>query len=190
MRVYRVRLDVNRYQYFLPEDEDIYKTDRLVFDCGPKLADWVPPPVYVYQPKLKRGNFSSFLQGTDCLIVDREAMQGLREILEKAGELLPLPHEGQTYHILNVTRCLDALDKDHSEWVIGSQGAKLRIKRYAFHPDRLLQSDSSVFKVAEQRRGGILTYVAANDPGKEFKPAVERLGLKGLVFEEVWSDEK
>ena len=189
MRVYRVTLDGDRYQCFLPEDGEIYKTDRLVFDCRPKLADWVPPPVYVYKPKLKRGNFPCFVS-SDCLIVDHAALQGLRDILERAGELLPLPHEGQLYHILNVTKRLDALDHDRTEWVIGSEGMKLRIKRYAFHPDRLLQSDSSIFKIPEQRRGDVLTYVATNDPEREFKPAVERLGLKGLVFEEVWSDEK
>ena len=45
MRVFSLRSDVNRYQYFLLERDADW--ERLLCDCTPKAAIWVPPPVFV-----------------------------------------------------------------------------------------------------------------------------------------------
>jgi hypothetical protein len=176
-------VDVNRFQFFLPEDPAGH-LDRLTFDGTPKLPGWEPPGVYVYKPKLKRGNFLSFMGG-GALICDARAVEELREMLEMSGELLPLPHKGELFQTLNVTECVNVLDEEKTDWVIGqTTRQRIGIKRYAFHPERL--PETPLFKIPETARAEILTTEARIDPEDEFKPAVERLGLTGLLFEELW----
>jgi hypothetical protein len=186
MKIYQVKVDVNKYQYFLPSDEEIWKTDRLTFDCSPKLAEWTPPEVYVYEPKHRPGNFLSFLMG-GALVCDPEATEALLDLLEMSGELLPLPYGGRTYHVLNVTECFNAIDEERTDWIIGEETkVRIGIRRYAFHRNRL--PEVPLFKIPETCRGEILTVEGMKDPDDEFKPRVERLGLKGLVFKEIWRD--
>jgi len=183
MKIFSVKVDVNRYQYFLPQDQKL----RMVFDCTPKLPGWVPPTVYVYQPKHLRGNFLSFLS-SGALICDQTAFREMREFFEMSGELLPLPHAAELFHVLNVLECFNALDEERTDWVLGQEtGARIGIRRYAFHRNRL--PEVPLFKIPETCRGEILTVEGMKDPEDEFKPSVERLGLTGLLFRQIWSDE-
>ena len=100
-----------------------------------------------------------------------------------AGELLPLPYQGQEYTLLNVTECINCLDEEHTEWVY-HLGTKIQIAKYVFHPDRF--SESTIFKIPQTRRGEILTVEGLKDPEDEFKYVVEKEGLKGIEFEMLW----
>ncbi|MGE5265211.1 MAG: hypothetical protein ACM3S0_17670 [Acidobacteriota bacterium] len=75
MRVYRLRNDGNQYQYFLPENEEDWA--KLEMDCVPLADSWSPPPVYIYEPRHKRGDFYNF--GTVFLITDPYATEVLRD---------------------------------------------------------------------------------------------------------------
>lgn len=186
MKVYRVRVDVNRFQYFLPEDSSIYSTDRLRFDATPMAEDWVPPPVYIYTPTHKRGNFFDFCSYR-ALVLDEIAKSAMPDIIEMSGELLPLPHKGELFHALNVTACFNVLDEERTEWIIGEKSkSRIGIKKYAFHPHRFAQIP--LFKIPETCRGEILALEGMTDEEDEFKRRVERLGLTGLTFQEIWSD--
>jgi hypothetical protein len=184
MRVYRVRLDVNRYQFFLTErDEDAL---TLLMDCTPKEDVWVPPPVFVYQPTLQAGDFYQF--GGSLLITSRRATEVLEEFLEMAGELLPLPFGGEVYTVLNVTECINCLDHERTQWRLGPlTGERPGPQQYAFHPDRF--SESPLFKIPETRRAEILLVEGFRDPEEEFRYVVMQAGLKGLVFEQLWDSE-
>jgi len=186
MKIYKVSFDSEHYQQFLPDDQAIWNTDQLRFECKKKAAHWNPPKVYVDNPVLQKGNFYGLAPGT--IVVDSYAIEKLHTLLRMAGELLPLHHGGEEYSILNVTECVNALDEDRTEWTMGRRtGAKLMIAAYAFKKDRLHQS--SIFKLPE-RLVDLLVWERCNDPESEFKAAVEQFGLTGLKFDEVWDEER
>jgi hypothetical protein len=185
MRVYSIENDVSHYQYFLPAREDEGLPLRM--DCTPKAEVWSPPPVFIYRPTLKGGDFYQF--HTDLLITSPRATDVLLTHLEMAGELLPLPHQGVEYTILNVLECINCLDQEATEWRLAPRtGERISPKKYVFHSDRF--SESMLFKIPETRRGEILVVEGLHDPEEEFRFVVEHAGLKGLLFEELWTDEE
>ena len=185
MNVYRIVEDVNLCQSFCLEDESLWQTDSLLFDCAKKKDSWNPPSVYVLNPKLKMGNFIYLIPG--ALICDQIATEALRDILEMSGELLPILHEGKEYTILNVTECVNALNQEKTEWKYSKRsGAKIGIAHYSFHMNRF--PETSLFKIPETSRSEILTYSGLKDPEDEFITICQKQGLTGLLFEELWSD--
>lgn len=185
MKIYRVRADVERYQHFALEDPATLAGNLLVFDGTPKLEEWKPPAVRLAGPTLKRGCFLGIKGVEGTLVADSAGYMAAGEFLEMAGELLPLPCGGETFHVLNITECINALDQKLTEWNIEG-GVKRSIRRYAFHGRRM--SASSLFKIPETAETDVLTFERLRIPEDEFKSAVETLGLKGLTFEELWRD--
>lgn len=104
--------------------------------------------------------------------------------IDKACEVLPLYGDEHDLRILNVTYVLNCLDRKRSTFAPGFTD---RIRRYVFHPHRLLYS---LFKLPETRASELFCAEGVVSPEDEFKGMVERHGLTGLVFEEVWSDER
>lgn len=185
MKIYRVRPDVNKFQYFMLEDQTLELSDMMTFDGTPgKEETWVAPSVYIFKPKQKMGNFLA-LWGTDALVVDETALEQLRDLLEMSGELLPLPYKDRLYHVLNVTECVNVLDDQRTQWLY--EKGRPPIKTYAFHKSRF--TEAPLFKIPETCKSEILTFEGLKDADDEFKGRVERLGLKGLTFEEVWTDQ-
>lgn len=107
---------------------------------------------------------------------------------QTAGEVLPVLDEaGQELHLLNVTECLNVLDREHTEFRRYSGGEGYGPVKYAFFSNRF--SEASIFMIPE---GGGLLYALErdNDPDTEFKAAVELHRLQGLQFKEIWDSEK
>ena len=185
MKIYRVDTDVNRYQYLMLEDQSLALSEPMTFDGTPgKASGWTPPAVYIHKPKLIKGNFLD-LWATGGLVVDEVALDHLRDLLEMSGELLPLPHKNETFHVLNVTDCVNMLDEKRTRWRYGK--GRLPIDEYQFHADRI--TEAPLFKIPETSNYETLTATGLNDPEEEFKGRYERLGLTGLLFEELWTDE-
>jgi len=185
MQVFRIRLNSNKFQSFLPSDEKVWETDLLKLDCRPKLQSWVPPSVYIDHPDQSKGNFFHFCSAG--FVVDQNAKDDLGKILEIAGELLPLPHQDALFHLVNVQQCVNCLDDEASTWVFGkTTSAKIRIAEYRFHANSL--PASSLFKIPETARSEVLTVTGLSEPEEDFKTVVERKGLQGLIFEELWSN--
>jgi len=183
IKVYRLKVDVNKYQYFLPEQEE-YEA-KLWMDCISKADNWLPPPVFVYKPFHKKGDFYSF--NSSALITSPKATQVLYPFLEVAGELLPLPYQGELFTLLNVTECIDCLHQQKTEWMQSKDtGDNLWIKKYVFHTNRFSESD--IFKIPETCKSEILIVEGLKDPKDEFRYAVESAGLQGIVFEEIWKE--
>mgnify|MGYP001773483530 CR=1 FL=1 len=184
MKVYRIRNDVNHYQYFLTErDADAFK---LRMDCVPVADKWDPPPVFIFKPKHKKGDFFQF--NSDILITSPRATEVLRTHLEMAGELLPLPYQGQEFTVLNVTECINCLDYQNTEWMYDEQsGVALWPTKYAFLSNRF--TESMLFKIPETSRSEILVVEGLHEPNEEFRAVVQQAGLEGLIFEEIWSDD-
>jgi hypothetical protein len=185
MEIFRIRLNSNGFQSFLPKDANIWQTDALKMNCVSKLSTWRSPEVYIHNPKIEKGNFSHLCSGG--FVIDAHAANELRTILEMAGELLPLNHEGFPFYLVNILECVNCLDAVQTEWVTGkTTGAKIRIKKYQFDKDKL--SESTLFKIPETSAAEILCVTGLKDSEDEFKSRVEKAGLKGLIFERLWSD--
>jgi hypothetical protein len=182
MTVYRIRNDVDRYQYFLTEKEE---EQGILYgmDCTPKEDAWSPPSVYVLYPRHEAGDFYQF--HSNVLIVSPRARMLLHEHLARAGELLPLHYRGHSYTVLNVTECINVLDQEKTEWVY-AEGHRLHIKKYHFHPGRF--TETTLFKIPETSDSEILAVTGMSASGG-FREAVERANLKGLIYEELWSTE-
>lgn len=184
MKVFSVTEDVSRFQSLGVDDIDAWTEFALSVDCRSLTALWKPPTVYVRKPKLNRGNFLHITVG--LLVADDEAFSKIGEFFEMAGEVLPIPFEGKTLSLLNVTECINCLDREKSQWRDPRRREGLPLK-YVFHPNRL--DESSIFKIPETCKGEILVLERENDPETEFKAAVEHHRLTGLIFKELWSDE-
>jgi len=183
MKIYRVTLDVNNYQSFFPDDEKIWQTETLNMDSTSKLSGWIPPKIYILKPKLKRGNFFYFCAGG--LVIDKIACEKLRSFWEMSGELLPLEYKGEEFFLFNTLECINVLDDEKTEWILGkTSGKKIRIDKYVFKENRM--TESPIFKIPETVKGEILTFEGMKAPEDEFKYVVEQENLKGLIFEEIW----
>jgi hypothetical protein len=152
-------------------------------DGTSRKDEWVPPPVFILYPKRRRGSFFQF--GSSVLITPPDVTYILQGHFEMAGELLPLPHEGEVFTVLNVTECINVLDHERTEWAINPEtGSKMRPVRYAFHPHRF--TETTLFKIPETARAEIFVVEGLQDPEDEFRYVVEKEGLEGIIFEEVW----
>jgi hypothetical protein len=187
MKILRILINSNRYQSFLPKDLNIWKTDILKMDCKSKLAKWNEPEIYIQNIKHEPGNFFHLCSG--AFVADSSAVEGLRSILEMAGELLPLAHLGSSFFLLNVLECVNCLDNERTTWITGkTTGAKIRIVDYYFNKTQF--SESTLFKIPETAMSEILCIEGFKDSEDEFRAQVEAQGLKGLDFEVLWSDQE
>jgi hypothetical protein len=187
MTLYRIIPDVDRYQFFLPVDRETVDQRTLWFDCQSVQKTWQPPAVYIQKPKLKRGSFFSVAAG-GAIAVDEPTRNNRRvaELLEMSGEILPLPHEKEVFYLLNALPWVDALNREQSEWHGKTRYGMPR--RFVFHRSRI--PNTPLFKIPEMARGDImLCHEGLHDPAFEFKRMYEQLGLTGLEFMKIWSDD-
>jgi hypothetical protein len=181
IRVFRVKNDVDNFQYFLTENES--DAPKLMMDGTPKSNIWSPPPVYLFQPKLQKGDFFNFY--LDILISSPRATELLHNLFVEAGELLPLPYNDEVFTLLNVTECINCLDQSNTKWIVNeTTNVRVMIGHYAFHTNRF--SESCLFKIPETSKGEILVVEGLRDPKDEFRYKVDKLGLKGLKFQLLW----
>lgn len=182
VKVYKVILDVNEYQALSPDTEGEHCTS-IDFDGTSKLDGWVAPPVFSLYPKRKTGDFWAYWGSMGTMAITPQAVQKLSNILEIAGELLPLPFGEETFYLVNVLECINCLDTDKSVWFNNSRKIGTP-QKYVFHPSRFT---TTLFKIPETCLGEILALELEGDPYAEFKAFVEAKKMKGIRFKEIWS---
>ena len=179
MIVYKINNDVNNFQYFLTKDsKDVFS---MAFDCTSRGREWDPPSVYIYKPLHQEGDFFQF--DSSSLIFREKILNRMHRFFAPAGEMLPLPFQGEMFYVLNVTNCINCLDPKKSEWATSNDGMKLYPTKFCFFKDRF--SEAEIFKIPEDR-GSILVVANRVDPYDEFVSAYQEQGLKGLIFEKIW----
>ena len=182
MKVFRVSTDVNRFQYFLPERKRDH--DLLNFDGSVRYDSWHPPKVRIYKPTHERGDFFNF--DSSALIASKHATEVLLEFFEASGELLPLPFGKETFTVVNITECVNCLNRDATHWwfVDEDTGERYRPEKYVFNTDLL--PEAGLFKIPETVMSEVLIIEGLKEPHEEFRFLVKKHNLKGLVFEELW----
>lgn len=179
-KVYRVRNDVNNYQYFMTAKSSERELLHTLYK--PMLQTWNPPEVFVYQPLKPKGVFRQF--SSDTLILPPDATEALRFHLEMAGELLPLPFQGETYTMLNILECINCLDNERSEFSY-IDGMRAHLLRHRFHKDRF--SESTLFKIPESYVYEVLA--VEFDPDEGFVADLRRHEYQGYKLKLLWDSD-
>jgi hypothetical protein len=124
-------------------------------------------------------------------VFSQQAVDVLADLLEGNGELLPLVCDFGHYYAFNITREIEALDEDHSEFTPYSElyynlGSNFDdnsdvpiITRFMFHADRV--TDLSIFKLPNRNRYRVPMVT------DRFVQRVQEAGLRGFAFKLLWS---
>ena len=186
MKVFKLAPDF-AFQTFHTSDPNNSRDgeEEYLLDGKSKLSTWKPLPIFEADPGLELGNFAYCWDGG--FVVDTSAAEVLKPILEQCAELLPLKgYKSRAYHLLNVLNCPDCLDEQRTKWRVGKKNkTRFAIEEYAFMPEKL--PDSTLFRIP--KNVALFTVVDHPNSSAEFKKIVEREGLTGLKFDEVWSED-
>jgi hypothetical protein len=150
------------------------------FDGSPRRGDWRPISVRRVradeQHEFRQSDFPWL--GSDALVMRPSAVEALRDILDANGEVLPLStDDGVELFVLNA-RVIDALDEANSSLMkFPGTNRIMRIKKVAFVASAIEGVD--LFRLPHRASS---TYVS-----ERFVERVKKAGLRGLVFNKVWS---
>jgi hypothetical protein len=116
--------------------------------------------------------------GSDALVMRPSAVEAMRDILDANGEVLPLlTDDGVELFVLNA-RVINALDEANSSLMkFPGTNRIMLIKTVAFVASRIEGVD--LFRLPHRASS---TYVS-----ERFVERVKAAGLRGLVFNKVWS---
>ena len=152
----------------------------LQFDGKSRASTWRPIAVRrVRADERQACNPSDFpWLGSHALIMRRSAVDALRDILDSSVEVLPLStDDGVELFVLNA-RVIDALDEANSSLMkFPGTSRIMRTKKVAFVASAIKGVD--LFRLPHRASS---TYVS-----ERFVERVKAAGLRGLVFNKVWS---
>lgn len=157
------------------------------FDGTPKADRWAATPreVKFVDPEKPIGDFLAFYPSSALAVVNPDRLEITRILLECA-ELLPLRAPGLRVSLANVVPAEACLDEKASQGKRLADGRLYFVERYEFIRERLPRR--SLFKAAEEPYG-VFALQGATGEDDDFKRIVERDGLMGLDFTEVWNDD-
>ncbi|MCC7420138.1 MAG: hypothetical protein IT428_07660 [Planctomycetaceae bacterium] len=179
LSVYRIVPDFNNFRYIMTDDVAASMVHR--FD-GTSIKDaWVPLPLYLANPMKPEPDIWGYSPYRTVLAVAPKAATELCTFIDQSCEGLPMECDGMNLLLCNVTCVVNALDRKKSKH---KEGLPHWIDEYVFHPNRF---EYSLFKIPETAMSEVLCVEGLSAPHDEFKGRVEMLGLKGLIFQKLWS---
>ncbi|WP_309085513.1 imm11 family protein [Chelativorans sp.] len=184
MRIY-VPTVQSRQEWILPRDpEDNFVLTEL---GGKAQPDWRPLEMEFlteFDDGTARQHSDLPWCGEHVLMLRPRAVEALRPLLVQYGEILPL-RCAEPVWLFNVTTTIDALDEDRSRIVrFDDGGGFLDIEEHVFWPERI--GGAEIFKLPESP-GGV--HVSSIYLQEGMVRRIGELGLKGVAFRLVWSDE-
>jgi hypothetical protein len=188
MTIYKITADHDFWSLLPVQKEQFVK--QTLFQLESMRSSWIDLSFYVRDPaRTIRGDFFNLSLG--CLAYGGRVNESdLGEIIERSGEMLKAKLDGtdEMIYVLNPTACYNCLDRHNTvaEWTPDGTVA-VQVKKYAFHVDRI--GDCNLFKIPEMKRVGLFAISGRDEPEDEFYAQYHDMGLTGLKFEEVWSDE-
>ncbi len=168
------------FEFCHPERQEDFETLHVTLDGTPRQATWRSPPMRLIREDEGRSlaKSDSPWLGSHALLFRRQALGELEALLLSYGELLPVACSEPDLVFFNVTRVLDALNEQASSILRLSSGRMMLVTRHAFHPE--IVSGVDIFKIPSLR-------VSPTFVSKRFVERVNAVGLRGLVFNKVWS---
>lgn len=188
MKIYQVHCHGDRFQTMNFVDWPTEQEYRDFF-CEKKQT-WDNNLMYIANTRKPKGDF--YATSLDVLICNDRAYRALFSILfTDSCQILPvrLERSEESFHLINLLDCCNALDYDKTVWRLYDDGVKGSIKEPHFLKNRI-GSSSTLFKIPEFKGGVIFTFTDPSIAKEEtFKGLYEMSGLTGLDFYLTWSDE-
>jgi hypothetical protein len=177
MNVYLLRADSNRYRGLILTRGDLFEFANR-FDGTLMKRPWADvkfgwDPDMLSKPK---GDYPSLIPSVP--VFSRAAVAALRDLLEGAGEILPVKIAREEYFLHNVTRIVDALDESHSILHRFDDGRVFHDEEHSFFGDKL--DGVSIFKVPQMPDLSIFVTDV-------FVKRVKQAKLKGFWLPLLWS---
>jgi hypothetical protein len=176
MIIYSMFVDTYYFQTLGSTSDEDAKTLNCSY-VQPKSWNWEPPILKIEGEGLKKGDF--FQTSPDHLIVSARALSILHPFFGKAGEILPLFYQGESFALINILTCYHIVDYYRIERENSGRPAKLILKTN-FRPE------PGLFKVPGD--SGVFALVNPETLSNNFFHAVRSHELEGLILQPVWSD--
>lgn len=165
------------YEFINAVDGNDYE-EFLRLDGKPRGEGW--RPIAVRRICVEEGReykASDFPWLGSSLIMRRSAVDALRDMIDRSGELLPLRTDDSTELFVLNTQSIDALDEDNSS-LMRANGTNriMRVIKPVFIPSAV--RDLDIFRLPYRASAIFLS--------QRFVERVQAAGLKGLKFTEVW----
>jgi len=176
MSIWLWRANSNRFRAMdLCDERDQAMIDR--FSGQPFGRSWQPIRVRLLTdeeqgPKGMPTGDCPYLE-SQVPVLSQRAVDALGALLTDNGEVLPLRYDEGSYYAYNVTRVVDALDKERSEIDYFDDGRVLDIDHHVFDLTRL--RGVTIFKVPETAHRDVFVTTA-------FVRAVQEARLTGFKF--------
>lgn len=190
MKIFKIRPVYDRgrrrFRTFQPVEEMDW-AGLWCFDGSRKASEWDTDGALVRIEDGKRlsGDFV-FPSVAFVFAMTERAATILGPIVQNVGELLPLrTTDGESLSLLNVTPTTDCIDHCRVRGRRDPDGHYPEVGRYQFDVSALPRA--SIFRPTYNWSLFALQGPVAED--LDFKSVVERHGLHGLTFREVWNDE-
>lgn len=185
MKVYILKPDMN-FRFMYPEDK-IYRSENWEFKCDTLIDKLWQFKAYFDDNKDAPIPDIAYL-GMLTFAFRKDVATELVYILEDAGELLPIYVDDELWYCLNITKSIDAVDENMTEFRINDGKSKLFPVKYAFHEDKL--PDSTLFKVSTDNFTNIFCVDRRDTDDQVMNNlfcAIAHYGYTGIKFEEVYS---
>jgi Immunity protein family (Imm11) len=176
LAIFTFEADSDHYAGLTCSDDSMARLTRIRFDGTALLPGWSPLHVRAVPPGAPRSNFPAFPE----MAVDGRAVEALRDVFGRAGELLPLESPDGEFYIFNVLAMVDCLDESASKGRRFPSGRFMWIHEHVFSAERV--GDAEIFKIPQLALGPHV-YLTSR-----FVELVERSGLTGFAPVEVWSE--
>ncbi len=180
MKIWKLIADVNNYDSLMAIDPDFEK-DFEALDGRQMIDEWEPIELKrMYGEGMPLSDFPYFYGRP---VMSDEAINVLSPFINNSVEYLNVLFEEKKYTMVNVTKVLNVIDYEKSEYKTFSDGKKImRFIKYNFRMcDELLEND--IFKLIDEPR-------RAPFVSDRFKKCVEENKLTGFTFELVWDSEE
>lgn len=168
------------YEFCHPINDKDFDTISTLINGRPSADTWRPVAVKIITDDngthLERSD-APWL-GSNALIFRSKVCELFPKRLNEFGELLPLMCEGAELKIFNPMIVSEALDESRSSVLRFASGQIMRITRYCFNNH--VVRNKYAFKIDNLR-------VSPTFVNQNFVEAWKKAGLKGLIFEKVWS---
>lgn len=183
LRIWKLGRDVDNYESLAwgNDEHDINLNYIQSFNGVSKEKNWIPL-------HLKRMSNEAEFSNTPGLsahipVFDKNAVDTMKDYLIGNAEILPIFCEDKEFFIINVTRVLDCIDYQVSEYKTFRDGIRIRrFTKYAFIENKI--ENVHIFKIKDEP----LRSPFVSDA---FRRKILDSSLVGFKFELAWdSDEK
>lgn len=139
------------------------------------IERWPTPEVSAVEVDDENAVLADFIQMNSAIALSERSRVALRDLIESAGEVLPLRHRLQQLWVYHVLAVNDVFHREKSEYeVFASSGRVKAISRFVMHGGEIADG-VQVFRPKGVEWAGIIV-------SESFKDRVETLGLSGCIF--------